>query len=453
MDADKNSTREYLLESWLELHDIIDAHPELRRLLFDSVTGLPTTPLLFPRIRALLSERGEASLLCLSVVRYSRIEEIYGWKVFDEVMREIAHVLENITGTELRDSDIVAELMVSGNSFVIVLSPPRNTDHVVEEDVRVLSRRVEASVREALEASIPPELYRKFGCYLGFSIIRADENIRLERLVHDGLEMALQESSGREELDAEERKTRLHDIIERGDVTTLVHPIFKLDDLSIVGYEALSRGPAGEFERPDKLFSVAYDADLVLRLERLCRRKAIKAASALPAGRLLFLNIEPEAVADPELRDVMFAALLADAEITADRIVLEITEHQAITDFASFRSTLEYLRALGFKVAVDDAGAGYASLQVLAEVKPEWIKVDMSLVRGIDTDEIRAQLMHSMVSFAERVGVRLIAEGIETFEELSTLRGLGVGYGQGFLFSRPVQPFPADEEVTPVFGV
>lgn len=452
MDAQKSSAREYLLESWLELNDAIDAHPELRRLLFDSVTGLPTTPLLFPRIRALLAERGEASLLCLRVVRYSRIEEIYGWKVFDEVMREIAQVLENITGTDLRDSDIVAELMVSGDSFVIVLSPPRNADHVVEDDVRTLSCRVETRVREELEASMSPALYRKFGCHVGFSIIRADENVRLELLVHEGLETALEESSAREALDAEERRARLRDIIERGGVTTLVHPVYRLDDLSIVGYEAISRGPAGEFERPDKLLTVAYDADLVLRLERLCRSKAIEAASALPAGRLLFLDIEPEAIADPELRSAMITTLPADAEITADRIVLEITERQAITDFASFRSALEYLRALGFKVAVDDAGAGYASLQALAEVKPEWIKVDMSLVRGIDGDGIRAQLMHAMVSFADRVGARLIAQGIDTLEELSTLRGLGVGYGQGFLFTGPVSPFPADGDVTPVFG-
>lgn len=451
MDAQKSSAREYLLESWLELNDAIDAHPELRRLLFDSVTGLPTTPLLFPRIRALLAERGEASLLCLRVVRYSRIEEIYGWKVFDEVMREIAQVLENITGTDLRDSDIVAELMVSGD-FVIVLSPPRNADHVVEDDVRTLSCRVETRVREELEASMPPALYRKFGCHVGFSIIRADENVRLESLVHEGLETALEESSAREALDAEERRVRLRDIIEGDDVTTLVQPIYRLDDLSIVGYEAISRGPAGEFERPDKLLTVAYDADLVLRLERLCRSKAIEAASALPAGRLLFLDIEPEAIADPELRSAMITTLPADAEITADRIVLEITERQAITDFASFRSALEYLRALGFKVAVDDAGAGYASLQALAEVKPEWIKVDMSLVRGIDGDGIRAQLMHAMVSFADRVGARLIAQGIDTLEELSTLRGLGVGYGQGFLFTGPVSPFPADGDVTPVFG-
>jgi EAL domain-containing protein (putative c-di-GMP-specific phosphodiesterase class I)/GGDEF domain-containing protein len=448
MDAGRDATREFLLESWLELSEAIEAHPELRKLLFDSVTGLPTTPLLFPRIRSLLADRGEVSLLCLNVVRWSKIEEIYGWKVFDEVMRQVAQALENITGSYLRDSDIVAELMISGNSFVIVLSPPRNTLQVDPDGLALVTKRVEERVREDLEAAMAPALFRKFGCYVGAATIKADPNIRLERLVHEGLAAALDESRTREAVDAAERKRRLADIIERGDVHTLVHPVLKLDDMSIIGYEALSRGPeGGEFERPDKLFKVAYDAGPGPRLERLCRRQAIRAAADLPVGRMLFMNIEPEAIGDPELRDVMFTALLADAAITPDRIVLEITERQAITDFDSFRSTLEYLRALGFSVAVDDAGAGYASLQVLAEVRPEWLKIDISLVRGVDTDEVRRQLMASMVTFAERMGVKLIAEGIETLEELRVLKELGVAYGQGFLFTVPVPPFPADADV------
>jgi len=82
---DRHDFHDFLLESWLELHDVLAEHPEVKRLLFDPVTGLPTTPLLFPRIESLLEERGEISLLCLNVVRYSKIEEIYGWKVFDEV--------------------------------------------------------------------------------------------------------------------------------------------------------------------------------------------------------------------------------------------------------------------------------------------------------------------------------------------------------------------------------
>jgi EAL domain-containing protein (putative c-di-GMP-specific phosphodiesterase class I)/GGDEF domain-containing protein len=438
---------DYLLESWLELREAVEENPHMRKLLFDPVTGLPTTPLLFPRIETLLQDRGEVSMLCLNIVRYSKIEEIYGWKVFDAVMRDAAVALETITGTYMRDADIVAELMISGNSFVIVLSPPRNSLKLNEDDRNALSARLEERVRETLQETMDPALYAKFGCYTGSSTIVADPGIRLERLVHDGLESALADSGTREEADATQRRRRLRQIIENEEVRTLVHPVLLLADMSVIGYEALSRGPeGGEFERPDKLFKVAYDSDLVLQLERLCRKKAIHAAKDLPDGRLLFMNIEPESIADPELRDAMFATLIEGVRLSPDRIVLEITERTAIVDFCAFRSTLEYLRTLGFSIAIDDAGAGYGSLQCLAEVHPEWLKIDISLVRNVDTDPVRRQLLQSLVMFAEEMNVKLVAEGIETVGELATLKELGVAYGQGFLFSQPVLPFPEDQE-------
>ncbi len=435
----------FLLESWLEFADVIESHPEVRRLLFDPVTGLPTTPLLFPRIQVLLEERNEVTLLCVNVVRYSKIEEIYGWKVFDDVMRHVARALESITGTVLRDADIIAEIMISGNSFVVVLSPPRASLRMDADSRQLVVQRVEESIRAFLGEQVEPEVFRKFGCYVGAATITHDPNARLERLVHAGLDAALHDSATREAVDAETRKRRLRDIIDAEEVRTLVHPVFDLGDMSVVGYEALSRGPEkSEFERPDKLFKVAYDADLVMRLERLCRKKAVQAADTLPEGRTIFINIEPDAVADPELREAMTGTLLANSSVTPDRIVLELTERTAISDFTTFRATLEYLRALGFSIAVDDAGAGYGSLQCLAEVHPEWLKVDISLVRNCDADEVRCSLIHSLVQFAESVGVKLIAEGIETAEELATVRELGVRYGQGFLFALPTEPFPDD---------
>lgn len=442
-----SGTTKFLLQSWLDLSEVIEAHPEIKRLLFDPVTGLPTTPLLFPRIRMLIEERGEVSLLALNVVRYSRIEEIYGWKVFDDVMRKIAHALESITGTILRDSDIVAELMVAGNAFVVVLSPPRNSLHMDPEARQMIAEKVETTVREILAAEVDPSIYRRFGCYVGGSTINDEPNVRLERLVHLALDRALNDSGTREAVDASYRAERLRYILAKEQVTTYIHPVLKLDDMSVVGYEALSRGPANtEFEHPDKLFRVAYDENLVLSLERLCRKKALEAAASMPEGRLMFINIEPDAVTDPELREIMTTTLLSCSGITPDRIVLEITERTAITDFVTFRATLEYLRALGFGIAIDDAGAGYGSLQCLAETCPEWLKVDISLVRGIDSDEMRTQLVASLVQFAEKMNVRLIAEGVETVEELRTLKSLGVKYGQGFLFARPTADFPADED-------
>jgi len=446
--ADNDSNMyDALLESWLEFAKAIDEHPEIRALLFDPVTGLPTTPLLFPRISSLLEERGEVSLLAVNVVRYSKIEEIYGWKVFDDVMREVAEVLDGITGTVLRDSDMLAELMISGNAFVVVLSPPRNTVRMEPEARQLVVQKVESSIREKLADRIDSALFKKFGCYVGASTVTYDETVRLERLVYEGLDAALADSNQRESVDAEERRRRLREILKNEAISTLVHPVFDLADMRVIGYEALSRGPEGsEFERPDKLFAVAYDTDLVLRLERLCRKKALEAATGLSADKLLFLNIEPDAVCDPELREALTTSLLAQARIGADRVVLEITERAAITDFTAFRSTLEYVRALGFKVAIDDAGAGYGSLQCLAEVHPDWLKIDMSLVRSCDTDDVRAQLVSSLVRFADKVGVGLIAEGIETREELHTLRDLGVKYGQGFLFTLPVVPFPDEAD-------
>jgi EAL domain-containing protein (putative c-di-GMP-specific phosphodiesterase class I)/GGDEF domain-containing protein len=435
----------YLLESWLDFQGLLEHHPELERLLYDPVTGLPTAPLLFPHITSIVEERGEVSLLCVNITRHSRIEEIYGWETFDQVMREVATGLQAVTGYAIRGDDAVAELMISGNSFVIVLSPPRTSDKIDHEALVALVRRVEDAIRTELEETIPAELFRKFGCYVGWALVEYRENARLERLVYEGLEAALASSCARQDEAAAERSAALRRVLDAESIRTLVLPIFDLTTADVIGYEALSRGPeGGEFEHPDKLFSAAYDADLVMRLERVCRKRAFSVARDMPDGRKLFVNIEPEAVGDPQLRDVMSMQLVEGRTLAPSEIVLELTERSAVNDFSAFRSTLEYLRALGFAIAVDDAGAGYGSLQALAEVRPEWLKVDLSLIRGVDADDVRAKLVESLVTFAASVGSHLIAEGIETEAELATLRELGVRFGQGFLLGRPSEPFPAD---------
>lgn len=434
----------FLLESWLDLGEAIDEHPELRQLLFDGVTGLPTAPLLLPRIESLLQERGEVSVLCVNVVRFSHIEEIFGWQAFDNLMCVIAEVLEEIAGEALRDSDVIAELMNSGNAFVVVLSPPRTKPRIVPADRIALAARVETTLRERLVERIDSAIADKFGCYVGSATVSGDEGTRVERLVYDCLEEALADSNSRQAHDVAERAARLRSILSAEDVRTYLLPIFDLEDMTIVGYEALSRGPAGgEFERPDKLFGTAYDSDLVMRLERVCRKRALEMANDIPEGLLLFLNIEPEAVSDPQLRDLVTSSA---RPITPNRIVLQLDERNAIADFAAFRSTLDYVRTLGFAIAVDDASAGAGSLQCLADVQPEWVRVDMSLVRGCDGDYVRATLIDALTSYCGRVGAKLIAKGIETEGELATLKVAGVRYGQGFLLSPPVESPLPDEE-------
>ncbi len=436
---DKVSPR--LIEAWLELQRVIKEKGKLQRMLYDKVTGLPTVPLLLPEIKKILHEYGEIGFLCINVVKYSRIEEIYGWQAFDEVMKKIAESLCYLRGRHLRWADIVLEIMTSGNVFVVLLSPPRKKHHLSPSDLDRIEERVNAYLESDLKSKIPPPVYQKLGCYIGGALVGEEKDARLERLVYRGLEEALEDSGRQEAKDAKKRLARLRQLIRGEEIHTLFQPMVNLKTREIEGYEALSRGPAGEFERPDKLFKVAYEVDLVLKLERLCRKKALEGAKGLGSEYLLFINVEPESVADPELRQVTSSSLLAESKLSPERIVLEITERTAIDDFNAFRSTLEYFRALGFKVSVDDAGAGYASLQCIAEVKPDFIKMDMSLVRGIEKDEIRQQLVHAFVRFANKTGVKLVAEGIETAAELKALVDLGVEFGQGYHFAYPSEPF------------
>lgn len=442
MDERASHEADGLLGSWLEFAQIIEERPELRKLLFDSVTGLPTVPLLFPRIGALLEERGEVSLMCVNIVRYARIEEIYGFRVFDEVMRQATEALDEIAGETLRDTDVIAEIMNSGDAFVIVLSPPRMSAHVDSEAIHQLADRVEARIRAKLAERVEPALMRKFGCYVGVSTLAHEDGARLERLVHESLQRALADARARERADAAERIERLRGIIADERVTTQFQPVFEFETGGIVGYEALTRGPAGsEFEYPDKLFAVAFDADLVSQLEWVCHKRALQSAASLPEGMTLFLNLESESVNDPRLRELMNMRSIADLGVDPKAVVLELAERAAMADFAAFRSVLDYLRALGFRIAIDNAGGGYNSLQCLTSINPDWLKIDISLVRGCDTDEVRASLIMSLVAFAEKMNARLVAEGVETRAEYDKLRALGVRFGQGFLFGAPVHDF------------
>jgi EAL domain-containing protein (putative c-di-GMP-specific phosphodiesterase class I) len=158
--------------------------------------------------------------------------------------------------------------------------------------------------------------------------------------------------------------------------------------------------------------------------------------------RKLFLNVEPDSVNDPDLRQIAASTFLLDSKLIPNQIVLEITERSAIIDFPAFRSILEYFRALGFKIAIDDAGAGYATLQSLIELKPDYLKIDMSLIRDIDTDHVKQQLVKALQRFGRETGVSVIAEGIETKSELRTLLEMDIDLGQGFVFAYPSEPFP-----------
>ncbi len=214
-----------------------------------------------------------------------------------------------------------------------------------------------------------------------------------------------------------------------------VQPIVDLSVGGTVGYEALSRFTdlAGTARRPDQVFTEAASLGVALQLELAAVRTALRYVPTLPARTYLSLNLSPQALLDPPTLAVLTAAPL-------DRLVVELTEHEQVHDYDLLLHTVAGLRERGLRLAVDDTGAGFASLQHITRLAPDIIKLDIAFVRDIDTDPTRRAVARAMASFAQELGAALVAEGIETPAELAQLRELGVPLGQGYHLGRPAPP-------------
>ncbi len=223
-------------------------------------------------------------------------------------------------------------------------------------------------------------------------------------------------------------RTAIEHVIADRAFGAVFQPEIDINAGTLVGYEALTRFTDGT--PPELRFAQADVAGLGLELEAATLASAIAAAVDIPPGCWLSLNASPQLILEHD----RLAALLADRGGRA--IVLEVTEHAVVDDYAALREAVAALGE-GVRVAVDDAGAGFSSLRHVIELRPDFVKLDMGLVRGVDDDDARRALVAGMVHFANETGCILVAEGIETEAELSALRTLGIGFGQGFLLGRP----------------
>jgi EAL domain-containing protein (putative c-di-GMP-specific phosphodiesterase class I)/FixJ family two-component response regulator len=233
---------------------------------------------------------------------------------------------------------------------------------------------------------------------------------------------------------AEERAKRLRrvqGILESGSFTMLFQPVIRLSDGVQVGAEALARFSASPQRPPDEWFAEAASVGLGPELEIAAVKAALAQMSLIPPDTYMAVNVSPSTVGDARLK----AAILPHAE----RVVLELTEHEAVEGYDALLIALNELREGGVRLAVDDAGAGYAGLRHILRVNPDIIKLDIALVHDIDTDPARRALAASLVAFGKETGASIVAEGIERRAEAETVRSLQVGFGQGFHFGRPSQ--------------
>lgn len=225
-------------------------------------------------------------------------------------------------------------------------------------------------------------------------------------------------------------RRRIERVIESQSVTMHCQPIVSLASGRLFGLEALARFPAPPRQAPDVWFAEAETAGLGVELQLTAAAEALSLTSQLPDGVFLAVNVGPDVISDPRL-----SALLQSAP--GERIVLELTEHLSFENYPTLRRRLQDIRAVGVRLAIDDTGAGYASLGNIVNLAPDLIKLDRQFTRGIDLDPVRRALAGALVSFAADTGAEVIAEGIENADELATVRELGIRYGQGYFIARP----------------
>jgi EAL domain-containing protein (putative c-di-GMP-specific phosphodiesterase class I) len=217
-------------------------------------------------------------------------------------------------------------------------------------------------------------------------------------------------------------------------------PIVDAGRRSVYGYEALVRPSEPSMSNPSAILSAAERLDRVWDLGRRIRAITAGAFERAPDGALLFVNLHTRDLLDADL-------FLPNAPLSriASRVVLEVTERATLDDVRDVQERILKLRNLGFRIAIDDLGAGYAGLSSFAALEPDIVKLDMSLVRGVHLSEIRQRIVGTMALLCGEMGMRVVAEGIEVAEERDTARRLGCQLFQGYLFARPGPPFPSVE--------
>src|SRR6478736_2491519 len=233
-------------------------------------------------------------------------------------------------------------------------------------------------------------------------------------------------------------------LLEPGAIRAVFQPIVRLSDLGTIGYEGLARFPTPPGLAslpPDVMLAAGARYGLREPLELACW-SAIAAAGAPPDGGLLWVNLSPESLGHPGLLEI--------AGRLPSRLVIELTEQDTVLNNALLRERLRPWIARGALVAVDDAGAGFTSLEYVAEIRPDFLKLCRGMVTGVDGDASRQAVLRATAAFAREVGARIIAEGVEREEELAVLIDAGVDFGQGWLLGRPAEPWPAVPDRRPL---
>ncbi|HCT65448.1 MAG TPA: GGDEF domain-containing protein [Lachnospiraceae bacterium] len=236
----------------------------------------------------------------------------------------------------------------------------------------------------------------------------------------------------------DEVKEQFFDILNNKKISPRYQPIVSLKSGEIYGYEALSRITLENCcFNTEQMFQIARNLKKIWELEKICRTLSLKNAAGKPKDKKLFLNVDANIIHDEEFQNGITLKRLQEYSLSPEDIIFEITERSAIEDLKTFQESVSHYKSQHFKIAIDDVGSGYSGLNRICALSPSLLKIDMAIIRDIDKDSIKQALVMGILRFCQDTNINLVAEGIETKEELKTIIELGVCYGQGYHIAKP----------------
>jgi len=403
-----------------------------------STGALPWLGSVIHEVQAMLQSNGYLGIVLLDLKSLADIEAECGRAVYNEVIFRICEQVVQLRHTIVRSDDLICSVQPFGEEIVLFLGAPRLAKRLTTQTLERVSDRIWSTLAPKIA-----ELIRPYGgkgrFHLGYSLTLPNAMIQTERLIYRAIDQAraMAEDYSRR-IDARGRE-KLRDLIVSRQLTTAFQPIIQLlPSTQVRAYEALIRGPPGtDLASPAMLFNLAGRANLVGELDRACCECAVDSAVGLPEGTLLFANVLPALINDPHFR----AGIIERTHLTPTRIVLEVNEGVAVRSYDVLAKGIAELRSNGIRVAVDDLGSGHTNLDQVLRLKPDFLKLDISLIRDIHHSPVKQALIESVVAMGRAVGATVIAEGIEDSEERDALISLGVAWGQGYLFAKPQHSF------------
>jgi diguanylate cyclase (GGDEF)-like protein len=379
------------------------------------------------------------ALVLLDLDNFRTLNEAAGYATGDLALTEVATLMRSV----FRGSD--RYFRVGGDEFAALL-PHAGVQDAHQAARRLLraalSARTAGPFRDELSFSAGVTGAPEFGTTRVQLIDQAAEALELAK--REGRTLVKLYDPDRSELGLDRRSlarssAAVATLIERRAVHPVYQPIVELGRGRVVAFEGLARpGADSSFEGPVVLFSAAALAGRSVELDRLCLELELAGAGAMHEEQWLSLNVSPSTLESPEFSAAWLAALLDRAGWPAERLVVEVTEREAIGDLELVRRRLAGCQALGVRVAIDDVGAGNAGLRLLSEVPFDVVKIDLSLVRAGARSGASREVVGSIAELARRAGATTIAEGVETAAELGAARSAGITLAQGYLLARPM---------------